>query len=235
MLHYFGLLSYWIKEDITIARLGIDYDSHNIANLDKNMPFYDELAILAVTKTPHVWNYLDTEKKNLTGLKEIYDNYLLQINRNVIDDLPFSKTNSNAVQGYYDAKTDKVVVIANNTPLNEASKVGIHEVAHRGMLRMAKELGGEKELFQVLKNAEKQLMEKLPELLKRTGHTSLSNLMLDYGFTTNNEDGKIKLLSELAARWAETLVDKPKPAWWAYLIQNISNSIKKFTGETRSE
>ena len=91
------------------------------------------------------------------------------------------------------------------------------------------------QLSQILFAAENQLMEKLPILLNRTGHKSLEALMLDYGFTTDSKDGKIKLLMELAARWAETLVDKPKPTWWKELISNIKNWISKFTGNTLSE
>jgi hypothetical protein len=100
---------------------------------------------------------------------------------------------------------------------------------------MAKELGGEKELFQVLKNAEKQLMEKLSELLKRTGHKSLESLMLDYGFDKNSEEGQFKLLQELAARWAETLINKPKPSWWKELLKSIGNWIKQFTSKILNE
>jgi hypothetical protein len=96
-----------------------------------------------------------------------YENAHRPVNVVFPDDLPFSKTNQNLIQGYYDAKTDKVVVVGSNTPVNEVSKVAIHEVAHRGMLRMAKELGGQKELFQVLSNSKEQLIKKLPELLKR--------------------------------------------------------------------
>jgi len=150
-------------------------------------------------------------------------------------DLPFSKTNSNLIQGYYDAKNDKVVVVASNTPANEASKVAIHEVAHRGMLRMAKELGGVKELGSVLYAAEEQLMKKLPELLERTGHKSLESLMLDYGFTKDGEESKIKLLMELSARWAETLVNKPKPIWWKQLMKGLTNWISKFAGVNLNE
>jgi hypothetical protein len=35
---------------------------------------------------------------------------------------------------------------------------------------------------------------------------------------------------ELTARWAETLVDKPKPAWWKELLRNIRDWIADFTG-----
>jgi hypothetical protein len=59
--------------------------------------------------------------------------------------------------------------------------------------------------------------------------------MLDYGFTTESEEGKIKLLMELTARWAETLIDKPKPSWWIQLLGKISDWITKFTGKTLSE
>jgi hypothetical protein len=78
-------------------------------------------------------------------------------------------------------------------------------------------------------------MKKLPELLKRTGHTSLDNLMLDYGFVTNSVEGKTKLLIELSARWAETLIDKPQPIWWKKFIETISKWITKFTGKILNE
>ena len=85
-----------------------------------------------------------------------------------VSDLPFSKTINDQIQGYYDPKTDKVVLVSSNVSLKEAPLVAIHEVAHRGMLRMAKELGGVNSLYDVLMASEKQLMEKLPLLLERT-------------------------------------------------------------------
>jgi hypothetical protein len=216
-----------------LATAAVDYDSHNITHVDFNVPFYNELAIKAVTKSPYVFTYLSPEAKEIQGLRELYDEF--ERNRQLEDDLPFSKTDSNLIQGYYDAKNDKVVVVAENTPVNEGAKVAIHEVAHRGMLRMAKELGGVQELGKALFAAEDQLMKKLPQLLKRTGHKSLESLMLDYGFTTESEEGKIKLLMELAARWAETLTDKPKPSWWKQLIEKISKWITEFTGKILNE
>jgi hypothetical protein len=59
--------------------------------------------------------------------------------------------------------------------------------------------------------------------------------MLDYGFDPSSKDGELKLLSELAARWAETLVGKPKPSWWKRFLQSIKNWIKQFTGKILSE
>jgi predicted kinase len=91
------------------------------------------------------------------------------------------------------------------------------------------------ELYKILLNAEEQLMEKLPELLRRTGHRTIEELIIDYGFNPNTDEGKFKILSELAARWAETLVDKPKPSWWRQILQAISNWISKFTGHTLNE
>lgn len=216
-----------IKE---IAEAAVFADSHNIAHVDPTLPFYNDLAISAVNKWPGAFQYLSEAGKNIPGLKQIYDAH-----QEELDTLPFSKTNANLIQGYYDAKNDKVVVVAANTPVNEGAKVAIHEVAHRGMLRMAKELGGVQELAKALFAAEDQLMKKLPELLKRTGHKSLQSLMLDYGFTTESKEGKIKLLMELAARWAETLTDKPKPSWWKQFIESISKWITKFTGKILNE
>ena len=226
---YFAYLKPELRADERLANRAIDYDAHNIAHINNALPFYNELAIRAVTRSPYVFNYISEAAKDLPGLREIYTNY------NIDDDLPFSKTDTNLIQGYYDAKNDKVVVVAENTPVNEGAKVAIHEVAHRGMLRMAKELGGVQELGKALFAAEDQLMKKLPELLKRTGHKSLESLMLDYGFTTQSEEGKIKLLMELAARWAETLTDKSKPSWWKKLVDSISKWITKFTGKVLNE
>ena len=213
-----------------IAEAAVMKDTHNIAHVDPTLPFYNDLAISAVNEWPAAFQYLSEAGKNIPGLKEIYDTH-----QEELDTLPFSKTNANLIQGYYDAKNDKVVVVAANTPVNEGAKVAIHEVAHRGMLRMAKELGGVQELAKALFAAEDQLMKKLPELLKRTGHKSLQSLMLDYGFTTESKEGKIKLLMELAARWAETLTDKPKPSWWKQFIESISKWITKFTGKILNE
>ena len=78
-------------------------------------------------------------------------------------------------------------------------------------------------------------MEKLPELLTRTGHKNLESLMLDYGFDINTKEGKFKLLQELAARWAETLVNKPQPTWWKELLAAIGDWIKRFAGHNLNE
>ena len=229
---------YELKEEFQnneeIATIAVELDGHNISQINSALPFYNELAKKAIQKTPYVYNYLSLEAQQIPEIKKIYEESL-EFDADLGDDLPFSKTNTNQIQGYYDAKNDKVVVIASNTPINEAAKVAIHEVAHRGMVRMAKDLGGTKELNQILLNSEYELMKKLPELLKRTGHESLKSLMLDYGFTTESEEGKVKLLSELAARWAETLVNKPKPSWWKDFLTSIQKWITKFTGKILNE
>jgi hypothetical protein len=251
----FDVLSQNLRNNEEIAREAVDYSGYNIVHINENLPFYIELVKIAVTNKPDVFQYLPPNVKEIRpDLKKIYDDNIeaeririanltpeqlraenRQADGTLNDDLPFSKTNSNLIEGYYDAKNDKVVVVASNVSEEDAPKVAIHEVAHRGMLRMAKDLGGEKELFNALKSAEKQLMEKLPELLKRTGHKSLESLMLDYGFDKNSQEGKFKLLQELAARWAETLIGKPKPTWWKKLLQNIKNWIKQFTGQVLTE
>lgn len=229
---------YELKEEFQnneeIATAAVESEAHNINQINSALPFYNELVKKAIQKTPYVYNYLSLESQQIPEIKKIYEESL-ELDADLGDDLPFSKTNTNQIQGYYDAKNDKVVVIASNTPINEAAKVAIHEVAHRGMVRMAKDLGGTKELNQILLNSEYELMKKLPELLKRTGHESLKSLMLDYGFTTESEEGKLKLLSELAARWAETLVNKPKPSWWKDFLTSIQKWITKFTSKILNE
>ena len=227
---YFNYLNEDLRNDQDLATTAVLSDPHNIAHVPNNAPFYTNLAILAVRAQPHVFNYLSDEGKNIPGLREIYDEY----NQDVID-LPFSKTKDNLIQGYYDAKNDKVVLVAANTSVDEASKVAIHEVAHRGMLRMAKDLGGVEQLNQALLNSEKELMKKVPELLKRTGHVTVDELVRDYGFERNSKEGRMKLLMELAARWAETLVDKPKPTWWKQLLKDIGAWISQFTGAVLNE
>lgn len=239
-LSNFYILNEELRNNEELATKAVEYDSHNIVFVSTTMPFYNELLLKAVEKKPDIYTYLAESSQNIKGIKEIYDEYVKRnrinpaIYETIDDELPFSKK-ENLIQGYYDAKTDKVVIIATNTSTEEASKVAIHEVFHRGFLRATKELGGQKEAYQVLKNAESELMKKLPDLLKRTGHTSLENLMLDYGFDKNSEDGKFKLLQELAARWSESLINKPKPIWWKELLNGIKNWIKKFTGKTLTE
>lgn len=226
--YFFQNFTQELRDNYDIAKAAVESYSLAINYVDITLPFYEELGLLAFSKNKNVFTYLSPELQAMPGLITEYAIFTQE------DDLPFSKT-EDAIQGYYDAKSDKVVVIASNITTEEAAKVAIHEVAHRGMLRMAKELGGTKELYASLTAAESQLMEKLPELLKRTGHKNLESLMLDYGFTTNSEDGKAKLLMELAARWAETLVDKPKPSWWVELLQSIGQWLEKFTGVTLTE
>jgi hypothetical protein len=225
----FSWISQALRNDERVARTAVALDPHNINQIDSDLTFYAELATQAVNANPSVWLYLPDIGKNLAGLAQVYRRWV------EVNDLPFSKTNTNQIQGYYDSKTDKVVVVASNVTKEEAPKVAIHEVAHRGMIRMAKDLGGTKELYEVLFNSEKELMKKLPDLLKRTGHTTVENLVKDYGFSLETEDGKAKLLMELAARWAETLVDKPKPSWWKQFLTGIQQWVTKFTGKTLNE
>lgn len=215
----------------------IQIDPEMIVEVNPLLTFYLEVAHQAVLKKPSVYSYISEEAKQEKRNIDLYNEYLAQVRDRVKegDDLPFSKTINNQIQGYYDANNDKVVLIANNIDVNEASKIAIHEIAHRGMIRMGKELGGMNELNQILLNAESELMKKLPELLKRTGHSTLEELVKDYGFTINSKEGKSKLLMELAARWAETLVNKSKPSWWKEFIQSIKNWIKQFTGKTLNE
>ena len=231
--YFFNYFNQELRDNYEVAKAAIETEAHAISFVTNTLPFYEELARLAFSKNKSVYTYFSEELKAMPDLREEYNTY--QAQQALLDDeLPFSKT-EDTIQGYYDVKNDKVVVVAANVTEQEAAKVAIHEVAHRGMLRMAKELGGTKELYASLTAAESQLMEKLPELLKRTGHKNLESLMLDYGFTTNSEDGKAKLLMELAARWAETLVDKPKPSWWVELLQSIGQWLEKFTGVTLNE
>jgi hypothetical protein len=284
------------QADYELAKFTIEQSPQMIGNIESELPFYLELAKLAMQKDFSLFQYLTVEAKadpdniaaneafivernrrqaiylqlpeqqkeevnlivnNLDGTEEekarILDQYTTReildtLNKYInidtiqtlrlklnIEYLPLSKTNENRIQGYYDATNDKVVIIAANVKKEEAAKVAIHEVAHRGMLRMAKELGGVKQLHDALIGAEQELIKKLPELLKRTGHTSLENLMIDYGFDKDSREGKTKLLMELAARWAETLVDKPKPTWWVKLLQKLGDWLKIFTGKTLTE
>lgn len=232
VIKYFYELPQNIRNNEGIARRAIIENAHNIRYISYTLPFYNELAQQAVENNPYVFIYLPLVGQNIPGLREIYD---AKQKEDELLDLPFSKTNKKLIQGYYDPKTDKVVVISKNTPVNEASKIAIHEVAHRGMIRMAKELGGVDELNQVLLNSEVELMKKVPELLIRTGHTSIKNLVKDYGFAINTKEGKMKLLMELSARWAETLVDKPKPSWWKEFLENIRQWITNFTGVILNE
>jgi hypothetical protein len=225
-----------LRSDERVAEVAIEKDSHNITFVPQDLPFYKELAHKAVIANPAVFNYISDEAKAEQRNIDLHERHLEEV-RNIaaLDDLPFSQTKDSRIQGYYDPKTDKVVVVASNTPVEEGAQVAIHEVAHRGMVRMAKELGGTQELYEALSAAKTQLMKKLPELLKRTGHKNLEDLMLDYGFDPSSKDGELKLLSELAARWAETLVGKPKPSWWKRFLQSIKNWIKQFTGKVLSE
>ena len=224
-----------IKNNEEVSNFIVKVDSNNISIIDRELPFYKELAHKAVMDNAQNYGHISMEARQDPRNIALHEIYLESRKLMLEDDLPFSKTNQNLIQGYYDVNTDKVVVVASNISVEEAPRIAIHEVAHRGIVRMAKDLGGIEELSQILFAAENQLMEKLPILLNRTGHKSLESLMLDYGFTTDSKEGKVKLLIELMARWAETLVDKPKPTWWKELIINVRNWITKFTGKTLSE
>ena len=247
-----------LKEYVRYNQLGIQ----KIEIYDTNSIDYNDLLKIAMRYNPSVYYYLNFEAKSnpiainafniykkeiepYMNDKELYSQGLYRKEDGTVDivdeeeidsdDLEFSKTNDNLIQGYYDPNTDKVVVVVANTPINEAAKISIHEIAHRGMIRLAKDLGGMGELANILYSAEEQLMQKLPELLNRTGHTDLESLLLDYGYSIDNKEGKVKLLMELAARWAETFVDKPHASWWKELIEDIKQWINRYTGVTLNE
>lgn len=197
LLSFFRHFNDDIKNNEQVANLAISYNPENIHYVDINLPFYRDLALKAVTLRPQVYTYIqDDNTKNDLEIKGIYDNYIQEQAEKAeterlrianltpeelaaLDDdyldIPWSKTINNKIQGYYDVRSDKVVLITDNINVDEASKVGIHEIAHRGILRMAKELGGDKELFEILLNAKEQLMNKIPVLLKRTGHAKNSS------------------------------------------------------------
>jgi hypothetical protein len=247
---------YLQTNDEVQAYVGATIEPHNIIYAGVGTDYRDNIVRYILNNYPKMYEYLGAEEKLNPEYKDLYDSFLerqeaaIEAERvrvanltpeeremeNVINrNLPFSKTNNNSIQGYYDPKTDKVIVVAENTPVNESSKVAIHEVAHRGMIRMARELGGTEELHTALISSKKQLMEKLPDLLKRTGHNTLDELMTDYGFNPESKEGELKLLMELSARWSETLIDKPKPSWWKKLLGSIKNWLKKFANITLSE
>lgn len=156
-LEFFELIKPELRNNEEIARKGIENSPYYITFIAPNLPFYNDLVTIAITNAPDVFQYLpDAVKEQRTDLKEIYDTYIIKrdeataerINQRVIaqintideifDGLPFSKTNQNLIQGYYDVNTDKVVVVASNITVEEAPRIAIHEVAHAGMLRMSK-------------------------------------------------------------------------------------------------
>ena len=124
LLFFFNHLPLELKDNEEIANLGVEFDPHNILNISTTVPFYDELVYKAVAANVFVFPYLLAEKQLLPGLRDIYvdgmANREAAINENLLDDLPFSKTSNNLIQGYYDAINDKIVVVASNTPVNEA-------------------------------------------------------------------------------------------------------------------
>ena len=149
--------------------------------------------------------------------------------------LPFSK-GARGVEGFYDPTADKAVLVAANIGSDaRAREVALHETAHRGLHSLARAVGGDKELLKVLSSAEAELMKAAPELVKKTGHKNLEALVRDYGFDPASEAGRLRLLSELAARWAERFESRPQESWWTKLIGAVRDWVKKFTGVTLDE
>jgi len=147
--------------------------------------------------------------------------------------VPFSKQTTGAIEGW--ATGDSAVVNAAAVSEENAPKVALHEVAHLGMIRLAKDLGGLNELHTILKAARTELMKAVPELLQRTGHASLDELALDYGFDAKTAEGDAKLLMELAARWAERFATQPQTTWWKQFIAGLRDWFKKFAKATLTE
>jgi predicted NAD-dependent protein-ADP-ribosyltransferase YbiA (DUF1768 family) len=147
----------------------------------------------------------------------------------------FRKNQAEQVEAYYDSDKDKVVIVAENIKVKDVKAVVIHEVTHRGIYRTAKAVGGVKEIHDILSAAEEQLMKAAPELLARTGHNSIEELIKDYGFEVGSVEGRVQLLGELAARWSERFATRPTESWFKKLLTAISQWVKQFTGATLTE
>ncbi len=138
----FPSLQIQFRNNYEIAKFSVEDNPHSIIGVEEEAPFYLELAKIAVEKTPQVYTYLNEKAKENLNIKGIYENYTKKLEEqyidleNINDDLPFSKTNENLIQGYYDVRNDKVVIVVSNTPIEEAAKIAIHEVSHRGIISM---------------------------------------------------------------------------------------------------
>jgi len=113
-----------------VASLIVEKDGHNISFINQELPFYKELAHKAVRQNNTVYHYISEEAKQEPRNIALYEAYIERVRNNANDALPFSKTNQNLIQGYYDANNDKVVLVASNIRVNGLTRAEIDNMVN---------------------------------------------------------------------------------------------------------
>lgn len=134
-----------------------------------------------------------------------------------------SKIYKGNIQGFYNKKDGKVYISKNLTE-KEKEIVLLHEViGHKGIEELLSDLEYE-EYKNILFSAKDYLYNNAKDLLKRTGHKSISDLAKDYGYDENSEIGQLKIIKELLARQAET---NPQATWFERFIGKLQLFLAK--------
>lgn len=134
-----------------------------------------------------------------------------------------SKIYKGNIQGFYNKKDGKVYISKNLTE-KEKEIVLLHEViGHKGIEELLSDLEYE-EYKNILFSAKDYLYNNAKDLLKRTGHKSISDLAKDYGYDENSEEGQLKIIKELLARQAET---NPQATWFERFIGKLQLFLAK--------
>ncbi len=130
------------------------------------------------------------------------------------------------LEAYYEPETDTCVFLLDRIEsVERAAALFFHEHTHRLLVRLARSDGG-RAAKRLLLTRSPRLIADLPGLLRRSGHETLGEFKLAYGFGERAAD-RLALLGELLARQAERLAEGDLPpaalaerarGWWEYLF-----------------
>ncbi|NBR97260.1 MAG: hypothetical protein EBT48_06630, partial [Verrucomicrobia bacterium] len=127
------------------------------------------------------------------------------------------------IEAYYDTEANRLVFVEDNIRTEDRAKqLFFHEATHGNLAYLETTEKGKKELSQILNSARDQLMAMADDLAAQTGFESLDQLKLAYDFQDETE-----LLSELLARYSESLVYAPEPSWFSKLMTDLILWLKR--------
>ena len=142
-----------------------------------------------------------------------------------------SKLYKQGIQAFYNNKDGKVYV-SNNLSKQDRQQVLLHEViGHKGIEELLSDLEYN-EYKNILFGIKDYLYNNAEQLLKRTGHKSISDLAKDYQFDEKSEKGQLSIIKELLARQAET---NPTITWFERLLGKLQLFLAKVFGQKVSK
>ena len=203
--------TYVYIEDSNFVKHTIDTDIY-----EKNYKLFRNYFYDVIT------NNVSSKKVEETEMRKALDDfYNLDQNEN------FSKRN-NLIEGSYNSLTGQVQISSRSiNSLRRAEQVFLHEiVGHRGVENIFSNKGI-KEYNNIIFSYESVLIKNSKKILKNSGYKSIEQLSIDYQLDLNTEKGKIGLLKELLARYAET-DSHSKASWFVELVSKLKEFFSNY-------